>query len=153
VPCIIGHFMCHGKPWKEKINKGGGGGWANSSSKAFGISFADRQKLIFFWKKSFFSQINILKNYLKKNYHMKIIPTKKHKNYPIKNYPIKNNPSNKNYPKKNYPIKNYPLKNYSKKWLRRIRRRRIALTRPGADYVAPGNKPKKKVFIRRMVLN
>jgi hypothetical protein len=24
VPCIIGHFMCHGKPLKEKINKGGG---------------------------------------------------------------------------------------------------------------------------------
>jgi hypothetical protein len=24
-PCIMGHFMCHGKPLKEKINKGGGG--------------------------------------------------------------------------------------------------------------------------------
>jgi hypothetical protein len=35
--------MCHEKPSKEKINKGGG--WdANKSSKAFGISFADRPK-------------------------------------------------------------------------------------------------------------
>jgi hypothetical protein len=35
-----------GSHLKEKINKRGGwvGGWGNSSSKAFGISFADRPK-------------------------------------------------------------------------------------------------------------
>jgi hypothetical protein len=44
VPCIIGHLCDTGSHEKKKINKGGGGGWANSSSKAFGISFADRPK-------------------------------------------------------------------------------------------------------------
>jgi hypothetical protein len=61
VPCIIGHFMCHGKPLKEKTNEGGGGGvgwvgWgANRSSKAFGISFADRPKAKQFFRFQLFS--------------------------------------------------------------------------------------------------
>jgi hypothetical protein len=38
--------MCHGKPFERKIQQTvvGTGGGGNSSSKAFGISFADKPK-------------------------------------------------------------------------------------------------------------